>query len=344
MKAPIRIASDSDVRPALCSVTEFAFDSGSKEFLSDEVLLRSLPDEDLGEEACFALEGYVTSGGDTVASLAGRYGLDGDALSVLNGVAADAALPAGTRVTLYRGDFVIYAAESGESLDDIARKFGTDALLLTVCNHCKSTTMDGGERLFIPQGILERAGEAAIEDSPASDIVIAPQPDKSSSLAQAEKPSRSARSRKNRSRRHEKVLNFAEGGPSAIAGQMMWPTQGKVTSRFGWRHHPILNRMRFHCGVDISAPAGSPIRAVAPGRVIFTGWHGASGRTVVVRHANNLISLYAHCSSIQAHVGETVSVGEPIARVGSSGRATGSHLHFAMERGKTPVNPLKYLR
>lgn len=330
MVARLRLAPDQGIRPAIASVAEFTYDSDSDEFLSDQSLLDSLPDEECGEEACFALEGYVTSGTETLASLGQRYGLSPDALSLLNGKPAAAPLPPGTRVTLYRGDYVIYTAEKGESLEDIGRKFGTDALLLTVCNHCKSEQTEGGERLFIPQGILEREGEAAIVETPASDVVIAAAPEKPAKVAKA--------SRKRRGRGFEKVINFAGGSA------WQWPIQGRVTSRFGWRHHPILNRSRFHAGLDISASSGTPIRAVAPGRVIYSGWRGACGRTVVVRHANNLVTMYGHCSSLLAEVGQAVDAGQLIARVGSSGRATGSHLHFAMEQGKTPVNPMKYLR
>ncbi|MBI3892014.1 MAG: M23 family metallopeptidase [Candidatus Wallbacteria bacterium] len=328
LEAPIQIAPDAGIRPASASVTEFSFDAGSKEFISDESILKSLQVDDCAEAVSFALEGYVTTGGETLRSLAKRYSLDADALSALNGRKADEQFPSGTRINLYRGDVTLYIAARGETLEEIARKFGTDALLLTVCNHPRCSTMEGGEKLFVPQGILEREGEADIDEpAAASQVVIAAQPQK------VEKHEKAA---KHRGGRFEKVLNFAS--------HIGWPCQGQLSSRFGWRHHPILNCMRFHSGIDISAPSGSAIRCVAEGRVIYSGWRNGSGRTVVVRHADNMVSIYAHCSRLSVEAGQSVSKGQMVGRIGSSGLSTGSHLHFALERGRTPVNPLKYLR
>ncbi|MBI2943457.1 MAG: M23 family metallopeptidase [Candidatus Wallbacteria bacterium] len=328
MVPPIQIAPDDAIRPAVATVSEFAFDASSGEYISDESILKSIDIDECAEPESFALEGYVTSGNETLRTLSKRYSLDPEALALLNGRKADDALPAGTRVSLYRGEITLYTASRGETLEEIARKFGTDALLLTVCNHPRASTMEGGERLFIPQGILEREGEADVEEEVSvSPIVIAPQPQKTEKVAAA------SRSRRGR---FDKVLNFSS--------RIGWPVSGKLSSRFGWRNHPILNRMRFHSGIDISAPRGAAIRAVAEGRVIYAGWRSGSGRTVVIRHEGNLVSIYAHCSRLSVDAGQHVAKGQTVGRIGSSGLATGNHLHFALERGKTPVNPLKYLR
>ena len=122
-------------------------------------------------------------------------------------------------------------------------------------------------------------------------------------------------------------------------GSFIKPASGPVTSRFGSRYHPILKRRRMHTGVDIGAGHGSAIRAAGAGEVIFAGYRNGYGNTVLVDHGGGTVTLYAHCSSINVAVGQVVRQGQTIARVGSTGLATGPHLHFEVRRNGTPVNP-----
>jgi murein DD-endopeptidase MepM/ murein hydrolase activator NlpD len=118
------------------------------------------------------------------------------------------------------------------------------------------------------------------------------------------------------------------------------PAQGPITSYFGYRYHPILHFTRFHAGLDIGAPWGSPIVAAGDGRVVGAGWGGGYGREVEIAHGGGLVSLYGHMSQIVAQPGSFVRRGELIGYVGSSGLSTGPHLHFEVRQGGTPVNPL----
>jgi murein DD-endopeptidase MepM/ murein hydrolase activator NlpD len=122
-------------------------------------------------------------------------------------------------------------------------------------------------------------------------------------------------------------------------GSFIKPASGPVTSRFGSRYHPVLHRTRMHTGVDIGAGHGSAIRAAGAGEVIFAGYRNGYGNTVLVDHGGGTVTLYAHCSSIGVSVGQSVRQGQTIARVGSTGLATGPHLHFEVRRNGTPVNP-----
>jgi murein DD-endopeptidase MepM/ murein hydrolase activator NlpD len=114
-----------------------------------------------------------------------------------------------------------------------------------------------------------------------------------------------------------------------------------ITSGFsGRRFHPVLHTYRAHQGVDYRAPTGAPVVAVASGTVVFAGVNGGSGRMVHLRHANGFESQYLHLSSIAVRSGSRVNQGDLIGRVGSSGLATGPHLHYALKRNGLNVNPV----
>lgn len=127
-------------------------------------------------------------------------------------------------------------------------------------------------------------------------------------------------------------------------GSMSWPTDGLVTSGFGWRTHPILNRRIFHNGLDLGSPTGTPIRAGAEGRVILAQSWSGFGNTVVIQHGGDVTSIYGHMSRFNTSVGRSVDEGQVIGYVGCSGLCTGPHLHFEVRESGAPVDPLKYLR
>jgi murein DD-endopeptidase MepM/ murein hydrolase activator NlpD len=121
------------------------------------------------------------------------------------------------------------------------------------------------------------------------------------------------------------------------------PTHGRITSHFGHRSDPFHGRRKFHSGIDIGAPAGTPIQAVRPGRVVFAGEAGTYGNLVVVEHADGLETRYAHARDVHVRVGQRVGRGESLGTVGSTGRSTGPHLHFEVRRGGRAVDPLPFL-
>jgi murein DD-endopeptidase MepM/ murein hydrolase activator NlpD len=113
-----------------------------------------------------------------------------------------------------------------------------------------------------------------------------------------------------------------------------------VSSGYGWRSDPLDHQLRFHHGVDVAAPAGSPIYAFQDGRVVFSGTMGEYGKTIIIEHENGLRSLYAHAEQTNVQAGEAVTGGQLLGLVGSSGRSTGSHLHFELQKAGEPLNPL----
>lgn len=124
------------------------------------------------------------------------------------------------------------------------------------------------------------------------------------------------------------------------AGGLLTPVNGRITSLYGRRFHPVLGYARMHAGVDFGAAWGSPIIAAATGRVTFAGYHGGHGNYVRLDHGGGLGTGYGHMSRIAVAPGEQVSAGEVIGYVGSTGLSTGPHLHYEMYQGGRTVNPL----
>ncbi len=113
----------------------------------------------------------------------------------------------------------------------------------------------------------------------------------------------------------------------------------RVTSRYGYRVHPILGRRMMHHGVDYGAPRGTPVHAVADGRVIAAGWAGAAGKMVKIQHSAGIVTMYLHLSRIRVKRGQWVQQGTIIGNVGATGRATGPHLDFRVTRNGKFINP-----
>ena len=126
----------------------------------------------------------------------------------------------------------------------------------------------------------------------------------------------------------------------AFRGGLRMPVGGRITSRFGYRVHPITGVYKLHTGVDIACPTGSSICAAADGVVILAGWMGAYGYAVVIDHGGGVSTLYGHNSRLLVGVGDKVKQGQTIARAGSTGYSTGPHCHFEKRVNGTPVNPL----
>lgn len=126
--------------------------------------------------------------------------------------------------------------------------------------------------------------------------------------------------------------------PSAI------PTEGYMTSGYGRRRSPFHDRIVHHRGVDYGVPRGSPIYATADGIVVFAGWRGSFGKTVIVDHGNGVMTVYAHASRLSVKVGDTITRGAVVGKVGSTGRSTGPHLHYEIWVNGRATNPLHFQR
>ncbi|MBR3308052.1 MAG: peptidoglycan DD-metalloendopeptidase family protein [Lachnospiraceae bacterium] len=128
-------------------------------------------------------------------------------------------------------------------------------------------------------------------------------------------------------------------------GRFVWPAPKytRISSPFGYRIHPTLNTKKLHSGVDLAAPGGSPILAAYDGKVVAAAYNASMGNYVMIDHGDNLITVYMHASALYVKTGQTVSAGEKIAAVGTTGRSTGNHLHFGVRLNGEYVDPMPYI-
>jgi murein DD-endopeptidase MepM/ murein hydrolase activator NlpD len=129
----------------------------------------------------------------------------------------------------------------------------------------------------------------------------------------------------------------------AAATPTIWPAHGWLTDGFGGRSDPFTGQREFHSGLDISTEKGQPIYATANGTVQSAGWGNAYGNMVVLDHGFGLSTRYAHLSRFNVRQGDTVTRGDVIGFVGSTGRATGDHVHYEVLANGETLNPLRFL-
>lgn len=140
--------------------------------------------------------------------------------------------------------------------------------------------------------------------------------------------------------------NPASGGNDYVASDATWVkpcTYRLFSSPYGWRMHPVIKEWRFHYGVDLASPQGTPIVASRSGKVVTATYASGYGYYVIVDHGDGFTSLYAHMTHYIVKVGQTVTAGEKIGEMGSTGMSTGSHLHFSILYNGNHVNPALYI-
>ena len=126
--------------------------------------------------------------------------------------------------------------------------------------------------------------------------------------------------------------------PTSMPAAVMFMSSG-----FGYRSDPFTGTGAMHAGLDFKGPVGTPILAAADGKVTLAGFNGGYGNSIEIRHANGLLTRYAHMSGLNVRAGQMVERGVVIGRMGSTGRSTGSHLHFEVRLNGQAINPRKFL-
>jgi murein DD-endopeptidase MepM/ murein hydrolase activator NlpD len=268
----------------------------------------------------FFLDRYLPLSGDTLKKAADRLGCIPQVLSLLNHKRPpDAKLDATRSIEIYRGPISTYVVQQGDTLWSISRKFKVPLREILWLNRLDHLSIKVGRQLYIARGIVSRN----VEQRASTDLQT------SELLAKARQQMR-----------HGKEASAAYTRGVRVSR----PIPGTITSGFGWRRHPILKRPNFHKAVDIVAKEGTPIRALYGGTVIFSGDSGAGGKSVILRHPKNLYTVYAHCAVLFVSKGDEITQGTVVGQVGHTGQATAAHLHFAMRRGASPLDPLPFLR
>ena len=230
----------------------------------------------------------------------------------------------GRRAPVGRRDLAgSHRVRSGETVYDIARQYSIDAYDLVALNKLSPPfDLFEGQQLSIPS---RGAAPSAVATAP-----LPPPP-----------PAPPARSEESRS--PEVARRTAEPPPSppaATAGMFLWPVEGRVISDFGAK-----GGGRFNDGINIVAPAGTAVRAASGGVVAYSGNElRGFGNMLLIKHAGGWVTAYAHNQELLVGRGETVSRGQMIARVGSTGGVDQPQLHFELRKGKKAVDPLEYLR
>jgi lipoprotein NlpD len=215
-----------------------------------------------------------------------------------------------------------YTVRRGDTLYSIGRRFGVDYKLLARRNHIRYPyTIFVGQHLYLTR-IAPRSQSLPISRATARHT---------SPPRKAVHVRKSSKSSTSHSSRHA-------SGASSGSVRLRWPINGTVTSPFGRRGS------RMHDGIDIAAKRGTPIHAAASGVVVYSDRRlSGYGRMIIIRHSGDMFTAYAHNERNLVRKGDRVKQGDVIARVGSTGRATGPHLHFEVRRGTTPVDPKAYL-
>jgi murein DD-endopeptidase MepM/ murein hydrolase activator NlpD len=258
--------------------------------------------------------------GESLWTVSRHYGVTVEALAAANALRADAVLPVGKVLVIPGGDEATSAAPARVHTGT-RRPAAADGRTATY-------VVQPGDTLW---SIAYRHGttvEALLHLNGLDD------PDRlqpGQRLTIAGRPLQEAR--------RAAAVRVADAPAGRAGVGLLWPARGVITSRFGWR------RYRYHHnGIDLAAPAGTPVYAASDGVVEFAGWKGGYGRVVYLRHPDGVTTVYAHASALLVQTGQRVRRGQTIARVGCTGACTGPHLHFEVHVDGQPVNPVRYLR
>ena len=275
----------------------------------------------------------TVSSGETVESIARKYGVPASAISETNGFREGTVLRPGQRVVIPRyvtagANFVpapapsrtaenVHIVEPGDSLLGIAHKHGVSVKALAHANNIQTyAKISIGDRLTIP-------GVAQPRTVPAQKV--------------ASVPTQTARVATPETQPTEAVTKTAEAAGSMPS--FRWPVKGRIIVAFGSKSNGGQND-----GINLAVPEGTPIKAADDGIVAYAGNElKGYGNLVLIRHANGYVSAYANASELLVKRGDTIKRGQVIAHAGQTGNVTSPQLHFEIRKGSTPVDPTKYL-
>jgi len=287
--------------------------------------------------------------GETLWGISRQYGLDMETLALVNELDNPDSLKVGQKLLISASQSVEYTVQRGDSLWSIATAFGVSVDAIAQANAIPDPSkIKIGDKLTIPLGVggvavsrlfLEHKvarGDTLWGIGQAYGVSV-------NSIAAAN-PGVKANSLRVGDIIKVPLSGSSSSMRSSAGPKYIWPVSGgRLTSEYGWRTDPFTGQKAFHGGVDLGLPEGTPIYASGDGVVIEAGLKGGFGRAVVIQHDDGLVTLYAHASKVLVTVGTRVKQGQLIARVGSTGRATGPHLHFEVRKGEATIDPMSLI-
>lgn len=288
------------------TVTE---DGGQPEQLSalaagDTALLKPTIGTEVSRKTRTEISEYIVQAGDTASTIASAFGVSINTILWENNLSSVTLLRPGQKIRVLPTSGVGHTIRSGETLSRVAKLYGVETELILRANNLGSP-----EEIRPGQKLIIPGGKK-----------IAPK------VKPQAAPSRV-------------LARFIPQAPAgAPGGRFLWPTTARhITQYFGWRH----------TGVDIGGAIGTPLFAAEEGVVIKaagSGWNGGYGKMVIIDHGDGVTTLYGHATQVLVSQGEHVNKGQAVALMGSTGRSTGSHIHFEVRVAGRRVNPLNYIR
>lgn len=263
-------------------------------------------------------ETYVVEEGDTLGAISDKFGLNLSTVLWANGLTFRSTINKGLSLTIPPVDGVMYTVKKGDTLNKIAIAYGVDTEKVIATNKLASADdLHVGDDLLLPGG-EPPAPVVRKNTAPLASLFT----DKNSGSSTASGGS--------------KWTPFvAPKGDGDVSGTWVWPTTWHViTQKYGWKH----------TGVDLDGDYSTQSYAASDGVVIFSGWRNGYGNTVEINHGNGVVTRYGHHSKMYVKEGDVVKAGQSIAQTGSTGRSTGTHLHFEVIVNGKFQNPLNYVR
>lgn len=261
------------------------------------------------------IETYTVESGDTISGIAEKFGLKMATLLNTNGLTVRSSLKPGQTLTILPIDGLVHTVKSGDTISKLSKTYQAQTQQIKEYNNLSEDTLAVGEKLIIPYGV---------KPTP----VVVSRPTVASSGSSGTPTTNQAYDG-----------SVAPGGVAATGTKLQWPSAVYVITQY---YH------MGHLGLDISGSnaLGTALYAADDGVVTVAqgGWNGGYGVYVKIDHGNGIVTLYGHCSKLYVQAGETVTRGQTIALMGSTGRSTGPHIHFEVIVNGAKVNPLNYIR
>lgn len=256
------------------------------------------------------VETYVVKDGDTLGQIADRFGLSLNTILWANNLTFRSVIRLGIELRIPPVDGVLYKVKRGDTVAKVAKTYNSETEKILAFNNLGATSnLSVGSELMIPGGRPPAPAPTTNYSTPIKNVFSVPSWDNSG----------------------DKSRGSAKG-----KGTWVWPSNWRVITQYyrGWRH----------TGLDIDGDYSTDNFAASDGVVIWAGWRSGYGLTVEIDHGNGIVTRYAHHSKISAKVGDVVRAGDPIGKTGTTGRSTGTHLHFEVIKNGKFQNPLDYIR